>query len=240
VLEQAGIANAQVQDFGAPGEFLISVESKAGQAMDEANIIKSAIANGLPGTTMELRREEAVGPKVGAELRTSAANSVFASLVLIIIYVGIRFVFRYGVAGVIALAHDVTITLGIFSVLNKEISLSVIAAFLTIVGYSIMDSVVVFDRIRENMRLRRREGYPEVINVSINQTLSRTVLTSGCTLLTTASLWILGGPVIRDFAFALTFGIVVGTYSSIFIAAPILVWWVQRRVTDKRRPQPAM
>ena len=238
IIAGAGFTGAQVQDFGAADEFLLDIEQVAGIA-NAGQVAHQALVKGLPNATVELRREESVGPKVGGELRTAAANSVLASLILIILYVGVRFVFRYGVAGVLALFHDVLTTLGLFSILNKEISLSIIAAFLTIVGYSIMDSVVVFDRIRENMKMRRREGYAEVINMSINQTLSRTVLTSGLTLLTTISLLLFGGPAIHDFAFALTFGVAVGTYSSIFIAAPILVWRQQRAGADKRR-QPAM
>lgn len=245
VLAGAGYAGAQVQESeyeGAAGrvhEFIISLEKKeAGK--DEAEAMQDALAAGLPGATLELRSIDSVGAKVGGELRTAAANSVFASFAVMILYIAVRFVFRYGLAAVVALIHDVTITVGLFSLLDKEISLQIVAALLTLIGYSINDTIVVFDRIRENMRFRRREGYAEVINASINQTLSRTVLTSGFTLITTVCLWLLGGPVIRDFAFCLTFGIVIGTYSSIFIASPILVWWAQRQVVDKRRPQPAM
>jgi preprotein translocase SecF subunit len=157
-----------------------------------------------------------------------------------VLYITVRFVFRYGIAAILALVHDVTITLGVFSLLNLEISLQVIAAFLTIIGYSLNDTIVVFDRIRENMRLRRRESYRDVINRSINETLSRTVLTSGTTVFVTACLFFLGGPVIHDFAFALTFGVVIGTYSSIFIASPILVWWTEHRIMDRKRAQPSM
>jgi preprotein translocase SecF subunit len=130
------------------------------------------------GHGVELRREESVGPKIGGELRTAAINSIFAGLFLIVIYIWFRFVFRYGIAAILALVHDVTITLGVFSLLDLEISLQIIAAFLTIVGYSLNDTIVVFDRIRENMKLRRKESYREVINRSINETLSRTILTS--------------------------------------------------------------
>ncbi len=128
-----------------------------------------------------------------------------------------------------------TLTLGIFSLLNLEISLSIIAAFLTIIGYSLNDTIVVFDRIRENMRLRRKESYRQVINRSINECLSRTVLTSVTTFMVSITLYLLGGPVIHDFAFALTFGVVVGTYSSMFIASPTLVWWYERHIADKKR-----
>ena len=171
------------------------------------------------------RREESVGPKIGSELRTAAVNSVVAALALIVLYITIRFVFRYGVAAIVALIHDVLITLGIFSLMDFEISLQIIAAFMTIIGYSLNDTIVVFDRIRENMKLRRKESYRQVINRSINECLSRTVLTSVTTFFVAFSLYLFGGPVIHDFAFALTFGVVIGTYSSMFIASPILVWW---------------
>jgi len=167
-------------------------------------------------------------------------NSVVAALLLIVLYITVRFIFRYGIAAIIALVHDVVITLGVFSLMNKEISLSIIAAFLTIIGYSLNDTIVVFDRIRENMRLRRKESYRMVINRSINECLSRTVLTSVTTLIVAGSLYFFGGPVINDFAFALCFGVLIGTYSSIFIASPVLVWWTERRILDKKRAQPAM
>jgi preprotein translocase SecF subunit len=187
-----------------------------------------------------MRREESVGPKIGGELKTAAINSVFAALVLIVLYITVRFVFRFGIAAIIALIHDVVITLGLFSIMDKEISLSIIAAFLTIIGYSLNDTIVVFDRIRENMRLRRKESYAGVVNRSINETLSRTLVTSVTTLMVAGTLFIWGGPVIHDFAFALTVGVLVGTYSSIFVASPVLVWWHQRTVTDSKRAKAAM
>jgi len=165
---------------------------------------------------------------------------VVAALVLIVLYITVRFVFRYGIAAIIALLHDVTITLGIFSLLDKEITLSIIAAFLTIIGYSLNDTIVVFDRIRENMKLRRRESYRDVINRSVNETLSRTIVTSVTTLFVAGTLYAFGGAVIHDFAFALCFGVLIGTYSSIFIASPVLVWWNQRYIMDPRRQRPSM
>ncbi|MEI8083954.1 MAG: protein translocase subunit SecF, partial [Actinomycetes bacterium] len=174
------------------------------------------------------------------ELRTAAVNSVIVGVFLIAVYVWFRFVFRYGIAAIIALLHDVMLTLGIFSLLHLEVSLQIVAALLTIVGYSINDTIVVFDRIRENMGLRRKESYREVINRSINETLSRTILTSLTTFTVAVVLWIMGGPVIRDFAFAMSFGVFVGTYSSIFIASPLLVWWSDKQINDKKRASPAM
>jgi len=189
----------------------------------------------LGGAEIELRREESVGPKIGNELRTAAVNSVVGALALIVLYISVRFVFRYGIAAILALVHDVTLTLGVFSLMDFEVSLQIIAAFLTIIGYSLNDTIVVFDRIRENMRLRRKESYRDVINRSINECLSRTVLTSVTTFFVAATLYALGGPVIHDFAFALCFGVIIGTYSSMFIASPILVWWYERRIADKKR-----
>ena len=257
-LEDQGYAGIQVTEFGSVDEFLITfptpddvvaaaesgdekaintgVTTVSGEkTLDAAQILLTDLRSGLPGTEIELRREESVGPKIGGELRTAAINSVVAALALIVIYISIRFVFRYGIAAIMALVHDVTLTLGVFSLMNFEISLQIIAAFLTIIGYSLNDTIVVFDRIRENMKLRRKESYREVINRSINECLSRTLLTSVTTFFVAATLYFIGGPVIHDFAFALCFGVIVGTYSSMFIASPILVWWYERRIMDKKR-----
>lgn len=240
LLEDAGFVGVQVQDFGAPEELLMTFADVEEGELNAADDMMAVLVNGLPDSTIEMRREESVGPKIGGELKTAAMNSVVAALVLIVLYITVRFVFRYGVAAIIALVHDVLITLGMFSLLDKEISLSIIAAFLTIIGYSLNDTIVVFDRIRENMKLRRRESYLEVINRSINETLSRTIVTSLTTLFVSGTLFALGGAVIHDFAFALCFGVIVGTYSSIFIASPVLVWWNQRHITDPKRSRQAM
>jgi preprotein translocase subunit SecF len=236
-LEGMGYEGVQVTEFGSQDEFLITFPNRdvSVETMDAAQILLNDLREGLDGSDIELRREESVGPKIGGELRTAAMNSVVAALALIVLYITIRFVFRYGIAAIFALVHDVTLTLGVFSLMNFEISLQIIAAFLTIIGYSLNDTIVVFDRIRENMKLRRKESYRQVINRSINECLSRTVLTSLTTFFVSATLYVLGGPVIHDFAFALCFGVVVGTYSSMFIASPILVWWYERRIGDKKR-----
>ena len=240
-LVQAGFPRAQVQDFGAADEFLITLEGVESGTRSGAEKMRAALDAALPNAKVELRREERVGPKIGGELKTSAINSVLASCVLVVVYLTFRFIFRYGVAALLATMHDLIITFGLFSLLNKEISLQIVAAFLTILGYSLNDTIVVFDRIRENMKLRRREGYIEVLNRSINETLSRTVLTAGTTLLTSLVLYFFGGPVIHDFAFCLSFGVLTGTFSSIFIAAPLLLLWHERQIAgDKRRAQPTM
>ncbi len=177
---------------------------------------------------------EMVGPKVGADLRRQAILATLYALGGMLVYIAFRFEWIYGVAAVVAVFHDTIITIGLFSLFNKEISLTVVAALLTLVGYSMNDTIVVFDRIRENLKILRRESLENLINISVNQTLSRTVLTSGLTLLTAVSLWLFGGQVLNGFSFALVVGILVGTYSSIFIASPILVFWQNFLESRKR------
>jgi preprotein translocase subunit SecF len=172
-----------------------------------------------------IRNVELVGAKIGADLRHQAIYVVLSALGGMLIYIAFRFEWIYGVAAVLAVFHDTIITIGLFSLFNLEISLTVVAALLTLVGYSMNDTIVVFDRIRENLKLLRREKLENLINISVNQTLSRTLLTSGLTFLTALSLFLFGGPVLKGFSFALVVGIIVGTYSSIFIASPILVLW---------------
>ena len=172
-----------------------------------------------------IRNVELVGAKIGADLRRQAIYVVLSALGGMLIYIAFRFEWIYGVAAVLAVFHDTIITIGLFSLFDMEISLTVVAALLTLVGYSMNDTIVVFDRIRENLKLLRREKLEKLINISVNQTLSRTLLTSGLTFLTALSLFLFGGPVLKGFSFALVVGIIVGTYSSIFIASPILVLW---------------
>jgi len=176
-----------------------------------------------------IRNVEVVGPKVGAQLRRQAVLATLYALAGMLVYIAFRFEWVYGAAAVIAVFHDVLITLGFFSLFHYEISLTVIAALLTLVGYSMNDTIVIFDRVRENLRLMRREPFPEIVNRSINQTLSRTILTSGLTFLTVLVLYLMGGEVLRAFSFAMVVGVVVGTYSSFGIAAPIVVVWYRYR-----------
>ena len=178
---------------------------------------------------------EMVGAKIGADLQRQAVLAVLYALGGMLVYIAFRFEWIYGVAAVIAVFHDTIITIGLFSLFNKEISLTVVAALLTLVGYSMNDTIVVFDRIRENLKLMRRESLENLINISVNQTLSRTVLTSGLTFLTAVSLFLFGGQVLNGFAFALVVGIIVGTYSSIFIASPILIFW-QEFLESRKKP----
>lgn len=181
-----------------------------------------------------IRLQEEVGPRIGEELRGRAIMAILIALLGIIIYIWWRFEFTYGVAAVAALFHDVLITVGIFFITGREISLAIVAALLTIVGYSLNDTIVVFDRIREDLKIYRKESYGSVINHSINETLSRTVITSMTTFVVVLSLYLLGGTVIRDFAFALMIGVIVGTYSSIFVASPLLVEFFGKRQTSRK------
>jgi preprotein translocase subunit SecF len=187
--------------------------------------VASALANGFSLGTFTIRNVDIVGPKVGAQLRRQAVLATLYALLGMLVYIAFRFEWVYGAAAVIAVFHDVLITLGFFSLFHYEISLTVIAALLTLVGYSMNDTIVIFDRVRENLRLMRRESLAEVVNKSINQTLSRTILTSGLTFLTVLVLFLMGGEVLRAFSFAMVVGVVVGTYSSFGIAAPIVVFW---------------
>ncbi len=183
-----------------------------------------------------VRNVEIVGPQVGAQLRKQALLATIYSLAGMLIYLGFRFEWIYGVAAVVTVFHDTLITVGAFSLLNKDISLTVIAAILTLIGYSNNDTIVVFDRIRENIKLMRREKLSDIVNRSINQTLSRTILTAGLTFLTVLALYLFGGEVLRGFSLALVIGILIGTYSSIAIAAPILVAYQDWRISKGKRP----
>jgi preprotein translocase subunit SecF len=187
----------------------------------------------FPGN-FTIRSVEIVGPKIGADLRQQAINVVLIALAAMLVYIAFRFEWIYGVAAVIAVFHDTIITIGLFSLFDKQIDLTVIAALLTLVGYSMNDTIVTFDRIRENLKLGVRGSFTDIVNLSINQTLSRTILTSGLTFLTAVSLFLFGGQVLNGFSFALVVGIIVGTYSSIFVASPILVFW--RNLAEGRNP----
>ena len=202
--------------------------------------VDPAVAGSLPDgfflSDFSVRNVEIVGPQVGAQLRRQALLATAYSLAGMLIYLGFRFEWIYGVAAVVTVFHDTLITLGAFSLLNKDISLTVIAAILTLIGYSNNDTIVVFDRIRENIKLMRREKLSDIVNRSINQTLSRTILTAGLTFLTVLALFVFGGEVLHGFSLALVIGILIGTYSSIAIAAPILVAYQDWRIPRGKRP----
>lgn len=208
----------------ASGKDAIETESERILETKDISIqVENALKAQFPDNPFQETQKNLVGPKIGQELRDAAILAIIVSLILIGIYISWRFEFRFALGAVMALFHDVLITLGIFSILNYQIDLAIVAAFLTIVGYSLNDTIIVFDRIRENLKAMRKEPFIEIINKSINQTLSRTILTSSTTLFTVVFLYFLGGEAIRYFAFAMIVGIVVGTYSSIFIASPIVV-----------------
>ncbi len=219
-----------VQQFGDdPNEFLIRTPSTSSELEGLSQKILQSLEENFGDGQVDLRRAEMVGPQVGKDLRQKGLLAVFYALIGILVYITWRFEFRFAVGAIVALFHDVLITLGAFSVFGKEIDLPIIAAFLAIIGYSLNDTIIVYDRIRENMGKHAREGLSAIVNRSINETLSRTILTSGTTLLVVIALFIFGGGVIHNFAFALLVGILVGTYSSIFVASPILIFWENRR-----------
>ncbi|MBW2452262.1 MAG: protein translocase subunit SecF [Deltaproteobacteria bacterium] len=216
-----------VQRFGdEPNEFLIRMQESEGEGMKAlSRQVSDQLSTVYGDGTVDLRRVEMVGPQVGKDLRQKGLLAIFYAMLGILAYITWRFEFRYAVGAIIALVHDVVITLGAFSVSGREIDLPIIAAFLAIIGYSLNDTIIVYDRIRENYGKHQKSGFSKVINRSINETLSRTILTSGTTLLVVLALFIFGGGVIHNFAFALLIGILVGTYSSIFVASPILIFW---------------
>lgn len=224
ILSGIGLGNSEIKEFATGNEFLIRLQQQDNMEALTENVINE-LNSKLPDKKLELRLRETVGPRIGSELRQDAIKAIFISLILLLIYISWRFEFKFAVGAVVALFHDVVITLGIFSLLDMEVSLSVVAAFLTLVGFSLNDTIVVFDRIRENLKVMRKENYVAIFNTSINQTLSRTVLTSLTVVFVTLILFLFGGEVLRNFSFALTIGIIVGTYSSVYIASPIVIGW---------------
>ncbi|MDY6849496.1 MAG: protein translocase subunit SecF [Thermodesulfobacteriota bacterium] len=225
-LAATGLDGLSVQTFGdEDNEFLIRTPTTSSEVEGLNVQITSALEEAFGAESADLRRAEMVGPQVGKDLRQKGLLAVLYAMIGILIYVTWRFEFRFAVGSIVALLHDVLITLGIFSLFGKEIDLPIVAAFLAIIGYSLNDTIIVYDRIRENMNKYRREGFASVINRSINETLSRTIMTSGTTLLVVFALFVFGGGVIHNFAFALLVGILVGTYSSIFIASPLILFW---------------
>lgn len=225
--ERLGTYTIQLVGAESDSEFLIKLPDPVEKEVDQtpAVIVTSDLEEAFGKENFDIRRTESVGPTMGEELKKAAIGSILGALIMILIYITLRFEFRFALGAIAALVHDVLITVGAFSITNREFSLPVIAALLTIVGYSLNDTIVVFDRIRENRKLHHRKKFTDVINISINQTLSRTLLTSLTTLFVVLCLFVFGGEVINDFAFALLVGVVVGTYSSMFVASPVLVWW---------------
>ena len=227
-LGDLGLGEVSLQEFGQPTDVLIRIQRQDGgeKAQQEAvNTIKAAL-----GSSVEYRRTEFVGPKVSDELFWDGLTAVGLAILAILIYIWFRFEWQFGLGAVVALSHDVITTIGIFALMGFEFNLSTVAAVLTIAGYSINDTVVVFDRVRENLRKYKKMPFPELLNNSINQTLSRTVITSVTTMLALLALYLLGGEVIRDFSFAMIWGVLIGTYSSICLAVPVLLYMkIERR-----------
>ena len=249
-VSHGGVKDARIVTFGPAEnhEFIISLEPKgqpnSGTEQQALDAGRTAIVNALQNSSLagkyEIRNVEIVGPQVGEQLRHQAWLATIYSLLGMLIYLAVRFEFIYGVAAVVAVFHDTLFTVGVFSLTNTEISLTVIAAILTLIGYSMNDTIVIFDRIRENLKLMRRESLLEIVNKSINQTLSRTVLTSGLTFLTVLSLYLWGGQVLHGFSLALVIGILIGTYSSIAVAAPMLVAYQDWRAEKKGKGLPGL
>lgn len=229
-----GLQNAVIQPFGDK-EVVVRVGDVAAGGKELSAAITESLGAALGQGAFEVRRVEMVGPKVGKDLTNKAIFAIVFSWIGMLIYIAWRFEFRYAVGGILALVHDTIITIGAMSLLNKEFDLTIVAALLTIIGYSINDTIVVFDRIRENARKNIKMPLAQVVNDSINQTLSRTILMSFTVFLVLMSLFFLGGAVIHDFSFALLVGVVVGTYSSIFIASPIVLAWERISPSKARR-----
>jgi len=229
------IGSPIVQSFGEDqNEFLIRVEKASAELQGLSVQIQNALEQSYGKGKVSIRRVEMVGPQVGKDLRSKGLKAIFYAMLGILVYISWRFEFRFAVGAIIALLHDVLITLGAFSVFGKEIDLPIIAAFLAIIGYSLNDTIIVYDRIRENMGKHNKESFSFIVNRSVNETLSRTLLTSGTTLLVVLALFVLGGGVIHNFAFAMLVGVVIGTYSSIFVASPILILWQQKKAAGKK------
>ena len=228
-LKNIALGESTIQEFGSKRDILIRVQRSEEKLEAVGSKVRNSLGEKFNKEDITIERVEMVGPKVGRDLREKALLSILYAVIGIVIYISWRFELQYAIAAIIALAHDVLVTMGAFSILDKEFTLVIIAAFLAIIGYSLNDTIVVFDRIRENLRRRGKNTLVQSVNASINQTLSRTLLTSGTTLMVVIALFFFGGEIIHDFSFALLVGILVGTYSSIFIASVFLVYWDSRR-----------
>ena len=223
------LGDVNVKEFGVEGDFLIKFEKNANENKEFIAELKKIISKKI-GSAVNFRRVESVGPKVSSELLKQGLTAIGLALGAMLFYIWIRFEWQFSLGAIVALIHDVIITLGIFSVLSFEVNLSIVAAVLTIVGYSMNDTVVIFDRIRENLLKYSKIKTNEIADISVNETLSRTIITSLTTLLALFSIFILGGEILKGFSFAMILGVVIGTYSSIFVASPVLNYF---KVTQK-------
>ncbi|MDC4204499.1 MAG: protein translocase subunit SecF [Candidatus Manganitrophus sp.] len=232
-LEEGGVKGAELQEVVAENKLLVRLK----QDIVQKNVVEQvqeALNKKFSGNQFTVESSTEIGPTIGEKLRKDALLAVTISIIGIIIYIAFRFEFRFGIAATLATFHDVLVVLGILFLLNKEITLLIVTALLTIAGYSLSDTVVVFDRIRENLRLQKRESFQQIVNRSINEVLSRTFITGVTTFLVLLAIFFFGGEVIRDFALAMLFGLIVGTYSSWFIASPLLLLWEKRAKVLKR------
>ena len=233
-LKSLNLGDVNVKEFGKSGDFLIKVEQKEENNKQLISIIKKNLVEKL-NAEINFRRVEVVGPKVSAELLQSGIIAISLSLAAMLFYIWIRFEWQFSFGSIVALFHDVVITVGIFSILSLEVNLSIIAAVLTIVGYSMNDTVVIYDRIRENLNKYTKLSISETSDLSINETLSRTIITSFTTLIALSSIYILGGEILKGFSFAMILGVIIGTYSSIFVAAPVLKFFkVSYKTLEKK------
>jgi preprotein translocase subunit SecF len=234
-LEVMGSKEAMVQAFGRENEFLIRIEKASEDLEAMSKKIQTSLQEQFKDKALEIRRAEVVGPKVGKDLKKKALWAVGLSFLGILIYVAWRFKeVAYGLGGIAALVHDVIVVYGVISIANIEYSLNVLAVILTIIGFSINDTIVIFDRVRENIKKMRKENPETIFNVSINETLGRTILTSGTVMMVVLILFFFGGPVIHDFTTALIVGLITGTYSTVYIASPVVLFW-ERHVSRRRR-----
>ena len=227
-LSGLGLGEVSIQEFGKETDALVRIQRQDGaekEQMAAINRVKDRL-----GSEFEYRRTEFVGPTVGKELKEAGIIAICLALLSILIYIWLRFEWQFSLGAIAALTHDILITLGMFSLLSYEISLPIIAAFLTIVGYSLNDTIVIFDRIRENLKSSRNQAYSLIVNNSINESLSRTVITSLTTFVVVFILWVFGGEVIHNFAFAMIVGVIVGTYSSIYIASTLVIYLHEKSI----------
>jgi preprotein translocase subunit SecF len=234
-LGELGLGEVALQEFGAPTDVLVRIQQQeGGEEAQQAAVetVRAALTEEF-GEGISYRRVEFVGPKVSSDLLWGSAQAVIYSILAILVYIWFRFEWQYGIGAILALVHDTVTTLGLFVLFDLEFNLSSVAALLTIIGYSLNDNVVIYDRVRENLRKYKTMPLPELLDLSINQTLARTVMTSLTTLLALLALAIFGGPVIRDFTIAIIWGVVIGTFSTIYVATPVLVHFHLRRTMEQ-------
>jgi len=236
MLAEGGFPDAGLQQFAEPNKLLVRLKGARGNLRETSDSISAVFSKGLPENPFVVDSTTEIGPTVGKKLQTDALKAIGIALLGILFYVAWRFEFRFGVAAVVATFDDVLVVMGLLYLMDKEVNLLIVTALLTLAGYSITDTVVVFDRIRENLHKEKKEDIVTLINRSINEVLSRTFVTSGTTLLVLLALMVLGGEVIHDFSLALFLGVVVGTYSSVFIASPVLLFWKEKKKLPAPKP----